>query len=254
MTTIRTIINDAYQESSITEIGVNPEPEEFSYGLRRFQMMVKTLFGREIGENFIDLSFGTYGITQPTPGLMNKIQISNTYIPANSRLIFNINEPLTLRLDPNPRDGERLSVIDNQGNLASNPVTIDANGRQIESELSLVLDTSGVKQDWFYRSDLGEWVKLSNLTENDESPLPEEFDDFLVLMLTSRLNPKFGLSLPADLSTIYRRNISILKSRYAQTRRVESELALQINPRRNWHSWNLAGSYDPTSTFNNGII
>jgi hypothetical protein len=199
MTTIRQLITDALRESGILEVGVAPDAEETEEALRHMHRLLRSLFGNELGERLKSVNFGTASISN-SYGIAEDLSsdIESSYIPVNCRLVLNIAEPSTLYLHPKPQDGSRLAVVDNQGNLASYNVILNGNGRQIENAASVTLAVNDLNREWFYRDDLAEWVRVTDPTLDDQSPLPMEFDDYLITLLAFRINPRYGAETSAN--------------------------------------------------------
>jgi hypothetical protein len=202
MTTLSQIVTDALREGNVIGVGMSPDGAESAEAFRRLQAIIKSLFGYELGEQLETADYDDVS--------------SYYFVPSNLRLILDVTEAETVVLNPNPRDGARLGIIDQGGNLATVPVTLDANGRKIETQNSIVLNTNGLVRDWFYRADLGTWVRVTELEQTDESPFPAEFDDFLITLLAMRLNKRYGVAdgLEAD---IMRRMRSLFRARYRQS-------------------------------------
>lgn len=237
MTTIRTIIGDSLREAGIIEVGDEPEAPIFEEALRRINTLYKSLFGNELGDPYTTYNYGTSGLTNVFAQFEDQSSnIDSTYVPQNTRLVLNNDSAVTLYLAPNPRDGARLAIIDNAGNLATYNVTLSGNGRLIESTASVVLSTNSLKREWFYRADLGSWTRVSDLLADDESPLPGEFDDFLVTLMALRLNPRHGATTSDEMIEVLKRIRTIFRARYRQVTEEDSELGLQRMPsnRRYW--------------------
>ena len=105
---------------------------------------------------------------------------------------------------------------------------MDGNGRNIETAATATLNTNGLVREWFYRADLGNWVRIATLVEADDVPFPVEFDPYFEIMLAMRLNPHYGQSLsPEQVRTLVRAK-SRLNARYSQT--------TEVLPDVNWRS------------------
>src|SRR5690606_33021371 len=113
----------------------------------------------------------------------------------NSQLVVTNENSITVYLPANPSDGARIGLMDPLGRLATVPVTLDANGRTIETAATLTLDTASTTRTWFYRGDLGDWQRISDLTTDGTFPFPREFDDYFVTMLAARINPAYEREL-----------------------------------------------------------
>lgn len=249
MTAIRQLVTDAFRESGLIETGGVPDGDEFEEGLRKLQSMYSGLFGNELGDPLTTLNFGKNGLSNSyATALDYSPEIAGTYVPPNVRLIFNVIGPQTIYLHPSPRDGMRLSVIDNAGNLATNNVIINGNGRQIEGANSVTLNTNSIARDWFYREDLGAWTRVTDLAAEDESPLPLEFDDMLSTLLALRLNPRYGAQMDQSTIEILERGRRIFRARYKQISEQSSEDALiRLPSNPYWYS-----DVDPHSSFDRG--
>lgn len=226
MTTIRQIVTDAFREANIVGTGETPEADEFDEAVRRLQNLYKSLFGYELGEPLLNIGYGLEGVDTPSYADEYSSEIDSLYIPINVRLVFNIDAAASLKLHPNPRDGARLGIIDNQGNFATNNVTLDGNGRQIELASTVTLNTDSLNREWFYRADLGNWARVTDLDADAESPLPSEFDDFLITLLAFRINPRYAAGTSPEMTEVLKRARSQFRARYRQRMEMESELGL----------------------------
>lgn len=235
MTTIRTIITDGLRESGLIGVGEDAEGAVFDEALRRFNVLIRGLFGNELGEKLTNVSFGYAGLTNAYAILEDSSDdIIETYVSPNIRLMLNINTPYTLYLPPNPEDGARLGVVDVKGNLATYAVTINGNGRHIELASTVTLNTNSLNREWFYRADLGSWSRVTDLEAEDESPLPLEFDDLFTTMLAIRLNPRYGGNTSEELVETFKRAKKMFRSRYRQTVEKASENGLLFLPSSTW--------------------
>lgn len=231
MTSISQILTDAYREAGITGIGESLDSDRFGEALRRFNVLFDSLIENELGEPLLNVNYGQEGLTNTYAKFEDMSEtVDDLYIPSNTRLILNIGAAKTLFLPPNPRDGARVQIIDNKGNVGTYNVTINGNGRQIESAASVVLNTNNVNRQWFYRGDTANWVKVTDFVNGDNSPFPEEFDDFLVMLLAIRINPRHGAETSAEMVEAFKRSRSAFRRRYRQHTEVDAELALQRLP------------------------
>lgn len=232
MTTLRQIIVDAFRESGITPVGGTPGADEHSEALRRLQNIIKQLFGNELGEQLRTINYEN---------------ISNyTNLPTNVRIVFDSEGALTLNLHKNPRDGARLAVIDNGADFATNNITLDGNGRKIELADTVTLNTNSLNREWFYRDDLGNWVRVTDLTANDESPFPAEFDDLLITLLAFRLNPRYGAETHQEMVEVLKDIRRRFRARYRQVHEVSVDDGLIILPstRSHYGYWFSAEKFD----------
>ena len=222
------LIADALRESGVIAVGTNPEADESAEALRVLNRLFRSLFGNELGDPLTSVNYGRSGlVTADAIKLDQSSIIDLSFIPANTRLILNNSDVKTVYLDPNPQDGSRFGLIDNLANLATTNLTVSGNGRKIEGNSTLVLNVSALNREWFYREDLGAWVRLTDLGSNDESPLPFEFDDLLISLLAIRLSPRYA----AQADALYYKMMRVkLRSRYTQTVSQNSETGLTALP------------------------
>lgn len=247
MTTIRQIITDSLREGGILGLGETPSSDSLDEGLRRLQSMYSSLFGNELGEPLVDVNYGQAGLTNSfAKEEDDSSNIDSLYIPDNARLIFNLNSAERLYLNPSPRDGQRFGIVDNGGNLSTHNVTIDGNGRQIEAADSVTLVTDGLVSEWFYRADLGSWVKVIDLDVDNQSPLPTEFDDLLITLLAFRLNPRYGATTDGSMIETMKRIRRIFRARYRQVSEQLSEIGMYRLPstRLYWQTGNNMNTFN----------
>lgn len=247
MTTLRQIITDAFRESGIIQIGTTPEAEQLDEGLRKLQSIISELFGHEAGEGFQTVAYGTgTGVNSYAQDHDRKDYLDSYYVPSNVRLLVNSSSAQTIYLDPNPQPGARLAVVDVNGSFATNNFTIKANGRKIDGSTQAVLSTNNTNSQWFYREDLAEWVKVATLTADSQSPFPSEFDEFLIISLAMRLNPRYQQQTAPETVQTWRRVKSQFRSRYRQTEFVPSDVT-----RLYWNGFQMVNS---NTAFNRGLV
>lgn len=221
MTTIAEIITDAYRDNNLIAVGKQPTTDEQTEGLRRLNAFFRSIFGLELGVELRDWTTPP-SRTEPIPARYSRKPLDTDlpsdvwpYPPNNSRLLLNIATATTIYFPSKPQDGSRMSLVDV---ASSATLTIDANGRKIEGALTKAVGAPLTEPlEWFYRADLSEWVSIKDLIVTDESPLPDDFDDFLILALSTRLSARVGKTASiarADLKRMTRK----LKTRYRQAK------------------------------------
>lgn len=227
MTLVSDIIKDAYRESNLLAISATPTTAESTEALRLLNRVFYSVFGDEMGEPLEDVPIGRNNISAPNnfPGYA-VTPTANWVVPDNSLLSVNITSPLTVYLNPSPRDGARLAVQDKSGNFSTHNLTLVGNGRTVEGSTSLTLSTDSVTREWFYRADLGEWKRISSLIAADTFPFPEKFDDLFVTSLAMRLNPRHAVEADPQSFETYKRSLKQFRSKYRQVREMVSEPAL----------------------------
>lgn len=215
MTLASSIITDAYRESNLIPMGNAPTANQQTEALGRLNVIILSTVGNEAGDGLDDLNIG---------GAYDQSSLCSVFIPDNARLLLNHTSATTYNLDPEPFEGQRLSIIDVAGRLGTYNVTINGNGRNIEGASSLVLNTNGDNRQWMYRADTGNWVKVISLVSTDQIPFPIEFDDYFITMLAMRLNPRYGQTMPAETVQALKRSRNLLRSRYHAWRQIMPDL------------------------------
>lgn len=256
MTLVSQIITDAFRQSNILALGATPNTLQQDEALRYLNRIVKSVFGNEAGDPLTAFPIGRQNISRPSGyPWWDNVPDNDWFVPKNIRVMLNVDMSVNLYLHPDPDDGSRFAAIDAAGNLATYPVTVYGNGRTIESGLSVLLNTNGFDAEWFYRADLGNWMKYAPLLLVDTFPFPEEFDDYFITMLALRLNPSYGTSLDDQSMVVLTRSRTQLRARYTQNIDVRSELAL-IRPARvaaDRDQWgNTYWLYQPNAMFDKG--
>lgn len=215
MTIASSIITDAYRESNLIPMGTTPNTNQQTEALGRLNVILASTVGNEVGDFLDDINFGPP---------YDQSSLCAVFIPSNARLQLNLTAPTTLSLSPIPFEGQRVHIVDVGNNLATYPLTINGNGRQIEGASSLTINTNGDNRTWMYRADIGGWVKIASLALTDSIPFPTTFDDYFITMLAMRLNPRYGQTLPAESVETLKRSRNLLRSRYHAWKEVQSDL------------------------------
>lgn len=238
MTTIRQIVTDAFREGNIVAVGDTPGANEFDEAVRRLQNIYASLFAHELGEPLSTYNYDTEGVDSATADIDDiSDDVDSNFVPMNTRLVLNIGSAKTLLLHPNPKDGARFAVIDNAGNLATYNVTVDGNGRQVELADTLTLNTNSLNREWFYRADLGNWARVTDLDADAQSPLPTEFDDLLITMLAIRIGPRYGAKTSEEMVEVLKRIRKQFRARYRQSIEMASESGLLLLPSNRQYRW-----------------
>lgn len=209
MTLVSDIINDAYRESNLISIGTQPSGAQRAEALAFVNRLIPSVLGYEGGENL-----GTVYTSD------DDVDIEN------NRLVFNHSRPLVLTLPDSLYDGMRFGVSDPKNLLSKYPVTILGGSNNIDGANSVVLNTDGIKQDFFYRADLSDWRRTAPVVETDFWPFPIEFDDMFIISLAFRLNPRYNIQSQQESILMMRRSIKQFRARYKQSKESYSDLAL----------------------------
>lgn len=227
MTLVSDILLQAYRESNLVPISTPTlSTEQETEALARLNAIVASVLGWEAGAILQQWPVGRQGYKDPdtlNPDIWQDV-------PQNSILVLNLDQPETVYLPDKPSDGARIQVQDLAGNLSTNPLTIDANGRLIEGARSLVLNTDSLNKTWIYRADLGNWTVVSALASTDEMPFPPDFDDMFIILLAIRLNPRYGRELDPQSQLMLRRAQQSFMARYTQSWERELSPDLRYSP------------------------
>lgn len=227
MATLRKIITDAYRESGIIQKGSQPDADQMQEGLDKLLMIIENVFGQEVGSEYQDINYGDDGVVNSASIESDRqIMIDDNYALPSYRLLVNSTSPRTVYLDPVPYEGARFAVIDVGQNFTTAPLTVVADTRRIEGSNQVVLNTDGAVVSWFYRADIAEWVRLSPLNLDSNSPFPSQFDDYFVMKLATRLHPRYLVKTAQETILHYREIERKFKSRYSTSQQMHSEMAL----------------------------
>lgn len=253
MTAVLDIINDALRETNLIPLGVAPSEAQQQEAFKRLSTIVSGVLGNEAGENLNPLPLGQEGIDSPSgyPWWSNNLP-ANVFVKSNTRVMLNLTGEGYIYFDPAPHDGARMGIVDCSDNLDICPLTIYGNGRKIDADFDLVVDTPGAIKEWVYREDIGTWVSVIPLDINGEMPWPSEFDDMFIIMLSLRLNPRYGQVIhPASLEAL-RDARKKFTARYSQstTQMPVEDGILYLTNINNFYRLNRYG--DPSTQFNQG--
>lgn len=235
MTLVSEIITRAYRETNVISKDAALSPAEQAEGLPRLQTLIASVFGNEIGENLNDWPLGNFGRSQATAGLCDTR--GARFPPINSRIIATAEEARTVEFPAFPSDGSRMALIDPYSRLAAFPVTLDGNGRTIEQEASLVLDADGLFRVWFYRADLGNWVRVTEIDSFSEMPFPMEFDDYFIIGVAMRTNPSAGFRIAPESVARFEQQQRQLYGRYAQIAPLDINTDLSYTSRQSYDTY-----------------
>lgn len=218
------IIQAAYRESNLVGLGKEPSAEQSVEGLSLLNRLISGVYGYEVGEPLYDWPIGNDGLVAASSWSEEQW---NKLLP-NVRMVAGSISPQTVYLPPEPEDGARVALIDPAGRLAAAPITIEGNGRNIQGAPSIVVSVDNTESIWFYRGDQGQWVLLSQLTNDpaEEFPFPMEFDPYFITRLAMRINPRYGRSLSEESATELTLTLRKLRARYRQTQNIPAPLAV----------------------------
>lgn len=250
MTLISSIITDAYREGNILPLRKDPDAFQIAEALRLFNSNIRAIYGGDAGERLVDWPLGTFGVDEPgvvDPRTPDQIQRPTI----NSRLIATNADAITVYLPAYPQDGARMAVVDPYSRLAGAPITIDGNGRPIEGTASIIMNTDGASEGWFYRAELGEWLRISSLTETDENPFPDNYDSFFIIGLAMRLNPRYGREMDAQTALVFKASRREFIARYLQSQPLEIDDSISW-PFMSAQSYDQQREFSSNRAFNRG--
>lgn len=257
MTTVSSIISDALRETNLTPLGVAPNADQMNEGFRLLSTIVSNVLGNEAGEQLTPMPLGQNDIVSPRgyPWWSNELP-GNIFLQTNTRIMCNLNGPGMVNFHPRPHDGARMGIVDVSNNFSEFPLTIFGNGRNIEGSPSMVYDTDGEIRQWLYREDIGNWVTVIPLDMNGQMPWPPEFDDMFIIMLATRLNPRYGQIMhPASMETL-KMAMTRFSARYKQSdsqQPSEDGLLYLTNYYRFYGRFANRQYGDPADYFNSGF-
>lgn len=237
MTLISSIILDAYRESNIIPINVVPNDNQNTEALRLYNAILSGLFGTDVGEILRDWPLGNLG--RDPEDQCDVIGPNSAWImrpPINTRLVAVNTSPISIDLTVRPQDGSRYGIIDPFGQLATNPVTLNGNGRTIDGAPTFVADENGFSNEWLYRADMGSWISIANKALTDQNPFPQKFDEMFIILLAIRLNPRYGRDLTDLSKSILTANRTAFIAQYINSQPLERDdsIAYPFMSRMGW--------------------
>lgn len=252
MTLVSSIILDAYRECNMLSLGAVPNEKQTTEALRLYNQLLAAIYGGDAGEMLTDWPLGNFD--RNPEGCQLPFTDHRLMHPPINRQLIAVNEaPMTIWLTVRPQDGAMMGIADPFGRLADVPVTFEGNGRTIEGQPSIVLDTNGMFEVWFYRADLGDWTKISNVAETDENPFPAKYDIMWQILLAMRLSPRYGRSLAPETVAALKSNRTEFVNRYLQSLPLARDDSISW-PFMSTQSYDTQRVFSSTSQFNRGDI
>lgn len=248
MSTLQFIATQGYRELNLIAIGKSPSAAQMDEGLLLLQSIIETTVTGDAGEVMQDWPLGNFDRQTRDQIQWPQGYLSNPTI--NRRLVAVNDAAMTVYLPPKPSDGSLIGIVDPFGRLASNAVTLDGNGRTIETSQSVVANTNGLNRTWFYRADLGDWRRLTDLAITDEMPFPKKYDAFFWIMLAMRLSGRTGRRISemtaASLAMLKRQFVAQYLQSEIMSRNIDLDNAFMSEQSYDRH-WN-----GTTENFNRG--
>lgn len=230
MTLASTIIQAAFREGNLIAASATPTTAELAEALDRLNNLVSGIFGYEMGENLVDWLAPCPQRTAPVaanypqapyPLDVNFNTSSNVwpYPPKNRRIVWG-GVTGTVYFPESPLDGSRMAVVQGSGagdgGAPGAVLTLNGNGRTIETANTKTLTDPITATIWLYRADMADWIKVATLAASDQLPFPSEFDDFFICALSKRLAPRFGKVTATETVETAKVTLGRLKARYRQ--------------------------------------
>ena len=253
MTLISSIITDAYRESNMLPLGVAPNANQSAEALRLHNQNLTALYGGDAGERLVDWPLGTYRRDPQDDGYSLIYTDDRLHHPEiNHRLIALNLTAATIFMPVRPQDGSRMGIADPYSRLASVPLTLDGNGRPIEGQDAIVLDTDGTFREWIYRADLAAWVRITDMLAEDENPFPPAYDVMFTVLLSMRLNPRYGRMMDPQSADVFKKNRREFIARYLQSRPLETDDSISW-PFMSTQSYDTQRAFSSERGFRRGI-
>ena len=223
MATVGELVTQAYRQENLVAVGQTPTTAQMTEGVARFNSIWRSLFGRKFGEKLLLWPVPpnpTVSEARDWPLLPRDISVPADawpYPQQNSMLQVAIDGATTIYLKQMPSDGARMGLVNIGTSFATNPLTINGNGFLIDGAASLTLSAAlTAPLFWFFRQDLGDWRRVTTLVAADNSPLPDDFDDFWRCAVAMALCPMYGKSPQAMTVQTFKDGLSYGVGRYAQ--------------------------------------
>ena len=223
--TVQQIVTDALRESNLIPVGEAPGSDQSAEALRLLNRIVAGVYGNDVGERLDTWLVGTI----PSMPLWTSLQWQ--YLQGDYRVYVNANSAQSLYMPAAPQDGDRIGLLDVNGNFATYNVTLIPNGKKVEGSISnFVANTNSFNRVWMYSAEDGDWKKISELVLTDTFPFPTAVEDAFVTMLALRLNPRYGRSLSPETNAAMVRAMSLLKARYRRKNNMPVPAGLLLTP------------------------
>jgi hypothetical protein len=215
MTVLQSIVTQGYRELNLLAIGKSPSTFQNDEGLLLLQNIIEVTVTGDSGEVMKDWLLGNFDRQDRDRINLPAYYFANPAI--NRRLVAVHDQAMTVYLPPHPSDGSLIGIVDPFMRLAALPVTLDGNGRTIENTQTVVADTNGLNRTWFYRADLGNWQRLTDLALTDEMPFPKKYDFYFSIGLAMRLSGRTGRRVSEITAAAYAKLRQQFVAQYVQS-------------------------------------
>lgn len=239
MTIAADIIRFAFREGDLIDAETRPTAGQETEALERLNRVVRGLYGSEMGEPLMDwpvpapqrtasvaANYPQLPYPQGLDGLVLNSPLAAVpsgniypYPPGNSRIIFG-SVTNTVYFPEAPSDGARMAVVQGSGagdgGTGGAVLTLDGNGRTIETSNTQAYTAPLTARQWLYRADLGDWTAVVDMAIGDPMPFPSELDDLFICLLQIRLAPRYRKLVLQDTKDTALRMLRTFKARYHQ--------------------------------------
>lgn len=116
---------------------------------------------------------------------------------------------LVITLPSDPEDGARVAV-----SLLTGTAQVKSGDRKLESATATL--TISDNTTWIYRADSIDWVKVTSLADNAESPYGEDADSAIEFVTALECAPIFAVTIRPELAESIRDAKTFLRSKYSR--------------------------------------
>lgn len=213
MTTLNEICISAFRESQTFDLERVPSDAELNEALARLKNIIELHTRPPVQTVWLGrdrrLVAERGQIVRDFTGLQER-----NPVPADTYVNLLLDQSYEVFLPSSPGDGSVVSFIDVAGTLGAHELTIVGNGNLISGQPSILLDQTGSTTKLMYRRDLAEWRPVGVLEGASQMPYPTEFDDFWIIMLAMRMNPRYGKEISPITLQVFNDVRSRFMSRY----------------------------------------
>lgn len=225
MSSVDELINAAFRESNIIPVGSSATEDERTEALQVLNRAVGASVGLVIGETLHDWRVPYDQTTSPVhanppmlPGTGENAVAKEwpNNPPENSRVVWDGTDQ-SVFFPSRPCAGSQMALV--LPVSAAGTIVLEGNGNAIEGSGSYSVSAADYTEElkWIYRPDLASWQPLKTVSLTDESPLPPDLDELLILSLAVRLAPRFGKKISVEAAGVYAEAQKSARTRYRQS-------------------------------------